>query len=152
MYHHAQSVLTACSGAGSCKELVQLALSMLFAMLPTARDIPIWQHCVYMYCCVCGCVCFMFLSTANTWNDECAVSHDVWCLVHDVHFLSCRQHVYLSMACRNPRRGLLCEPPAIKRIDYYCHSDLSLAAFIVAAAPHAQKKCQVRFQGYHQSL
>eukprot|EP00878_Enallax_costatus_P033894 GHUV01037475.1.p1 GENE.GHUV01037475.1~~GHUV01037475.1.p1 ORF type:complete len:790 (+),score=270.19 GHUV01037475.1:181-2550(+) len=53
-----------------------------------------------------------------------------------------RQHVYLSMACRNPRRGLMCEPPAIKRIDYYCQSDLSLAAFIVAAAPHAQKKCQ----------
>lgn len=47
------------------------------------------------------------------------------------------------MACRNPRRGLMCEPPAIKRIDYYCHSDLSLAGFIVAAAPHAQKKCQV---------
>jgi hypothetical protein len=55
-----------------------------------------------------------------------------------------RQHIYLSMACRNPRRGLMCEPPAIKRIDFYCHSDLSLAGFIVAAAPHAQKKCQVR--------
>jgi hypothetical protein len=38
----------------------------------------------------------------------------------------------------------MCEPPAIKRIDFYCHSDLSLAGFIVAAAPHAQKKCQVR--------
>jgi hypothetical protein len=37
----------------------------------------------------------------------------------------------------------MCEPPAIKRIDFYCHSDLSLAGFIVAAAPHAQKKCQV---------
>jgi hypothetical protein len=49
----------------------------------------------------------------------------------------------LSMACRNPRRGLMCEPPAVKRIDYYCHSDLSLAGFIVAAAPHTQKRCQV---------
>eukprot|EP00775_Hariotina_reticulata_P003720 gene3720-3982_t len=41
------------------------------------------------------------------------------------------------------RRGLMCEPPAVKRIDYYCHSDLSLAGFIVAAAPHTQKRCQV---------
>eukprot|EP00879_Flechtneria_rotunda_P010433 GHRR01010909.1.p1 GENE.GHRR01010909.1~~GHRR01010909.1.p1 ORF type:complete len:2140 (+),score=1004.14 GHRR01010909.1:414-6833(+) len=53
-----------------------------------------------------------------------------------------RQHIYLSMACRNPPRGLMCEPPAIKRIDYYCRSDLSLAGFIVAAAPHPQKRCQ----------
>jgi hypothetical protein len=59
------------------------------------------------------------------------------------HVFSCRQHVYLSMACRNPRRGLMCEPPSVKRIDLYCHSDLSLAGFIVAAAPHAHKKCQV---------
>lgn len=51
--------------------------------------------------------------------------------------------MYLSMACRNPRRGLMCEPPSVKRIDLYCHSDLSLAGFIVAAAPHAHKKCQV---------
>jgi hypothetical protein len=63
---------------------------------------------------------------------------------HLCHVWLCRQHIYLSMACRNPRRGLMCEPPAIKRIDFYCHSDLSLAGFIVAAAPHSQKKCQVR--------
>jgi hypothetical protein len=32
-----------------------------------------------------------------------------------------RQRIFLSMACRNPRKQLLCEPPSIKRIDYYCH-------------------------------
>lgn len=47
------------------------------------------------------------------------------------------------MAARNPRRGTMCEPPSVKRIDLYCHSDLGLAGFIVAAAPHATKKCQV---------
>jgi len=31
-----------------------------------------------------------------------------------------RQRVFLSMACRNPRKQLLCEPPSIKRIDFYC--------------------------------
>jgi hypothetical protein len=46
----------------------------------------------------------------------------------------------------------MCEPPAIKRIDFYCHSDLSLAGFIVAAAPHAQKKCQVWRQQQLQSV
>lgn len=66
------------------------------------------------------------------------------CIPGPTALLLCRQHVYLSMACRNPRRGLMCEPPSVKRIDLYCHSDLSLAGFIVAAAPHAHKKCQVR--------
>lgn len=60
-----------------------------------------------------------------------------------IHLVTCRQRIFLSMACRNPRRQLMCEPPAIKRIDYYCHSDLSLAGFIGAAAPHPAKKCQV---------
>lgn len=64
------------------------------------------------------------------------------CVSHVV-LLVCRQHVYLSMAARNPRRGTMCEPPSVKRIDLYCHSDLGLAGFIVAAAPHATKKCQV---------
>ena len=53
-----------------------------------------------------------------------------------------RQRVYLSMACRNPRKALLCEPPSVKRIDFYTGSDLSLAGFIEAAAPHASKRCQ----------
>jgi hypothetical protein len=84
-------------------------------------------------------------------SDRC--SQKVWHLV----LLVCRQHVYLSMAARNPRRGTMCEPPSVKRIDLYCHSDLGLAAFIVAAAPHATKKCQVSLHahahaGWQQSL
>jgi uncharacterized membrane protein YgcG len=31
-----------------------------------------------------------------------------------------RQRVFLSMACRNPRKQVMCEPPSIKRIDFYC--------------------------------
>jgi hypothetical protein len=30
-----------------------------------------------------------------------------------------RQRLFLSMACRNPRKQLLCEPPSVKRIDFY---------------------------------
>ena len=51
------------------------------------------------------------------------------------------QRIYISMSCRNPRKQLLCEPHSVKRIDYYSSSDLSLVQFIVAAAPHPNKKC-----------
>jgi hypothetical protein len=44
-----------------------------------------------------------------------AVSH--W--LAGLHLYDC-QRIFLSMACRNPRKQLMCEPPSIKRIDYYC--------------------------------
>ena len=37
------------------------------------------------------------------------------------------QRIFLSMACRNPRKGVLCERYEIKRIDFYTAQDLTLA-------------------------
>eukprot|EP00798_Chlamydomonas_sp_ICE-L_P025226 gene25226-10872_t len=51
------------------------------------------------------------------------------------------QRMFMSMSCRNPRKQLLCEPHSVKRIDYYSTTDLSLKQFIVAAAPHPNKRC-----------
>ncbi|GAX78095.1 hypothetical protein CEUSTIGMA_g5537.t1 [Chlamydomonas eustigma] len=54
------------------------------------------------------------------------------------------QRIFLSMSCRNPRKGLLCERHEIKRIDFYNPQDLTLAQFITAASPSASKRCWVR--------
>ncbi|KAK9819645.1 hypothetical protein WJX72_000689 [[Myrmecia] bisecta] len=52
-----------------------------------------------------------------------------------------RQRLYVSIACRNPIRGLLCEPPAVQRIEYYRGSDVPLATFLAASAPQPHKQC-----------
>ena len=48
-----------------------------------------------------------------------------------------RQRLFLCKLCRNPGRGLLCEPPSMQKIEYYqSSSDVPLASFVAASAPH----------------
>ncbi|KAK9860376.1 hypothetical protein WJX84_010202 [Apatococcus fuscideae] len=48
-----------------------------------------------------------------------------------------RQRLHFSGACRNPCRGLLCEPPEVRSIEYYLTNDVPLAAFLLG--PHHLK-------------
>ena len=50
-----------------------------------------------------------------------------------------RQRLFVCKMCRNPARGLLCEPSSVQRIDYYQGNDMPLASFLAATAP---QKCQ----------
>ena len=54
-----------------------------------------------------------------------------------------RQRLYVSMACRNPHKGLMCEAPAVQRIDFYQGIDVPLATFLAATGPNfeAPKRC-----------
>lgn len=47
-----------------------------------------------------------------------------------------RQRLYLCKLCHNPSRGLLCEPSTMQRIEFYKGSDVPLASFVAASAPH----------------
>ncbi len=38
-------------------------------------------------------------------------------------------------------RGLLCEPPEVRSIEYYLTNDVPLAAFLVAAGPAPGRRC-----------
>ena len=49
-----------------------------------------------------------------------------------------RQRLFVCGMCRNPARGLLCEPSGVQRIDYYQGNDMPLASFLAAAG---QQKC-----------
>ncbi|DBB09234.1 TPA: hypothetical protein ACH3X3_007818 [Trebouxia sp. C0006] len=49
-----------------------------------------------------------------------------------------RQRLFVCKMCRNPARGLLCEPSSLQRIDYYQGNDMPLASFLAATAP---QKC-----------
>ena len=49
-----------------------------------------------------------------------------------------RQRLFVCKMCRNPARGLLCEPSSMQRIDYYQGNDMPLASFLAAAG---QQKC-----------
>lgn len=49
-----------------------------------------------------------------------------------------RQRLFVCKMCRNPAKGLLCEPSSVQRIDYYQGNDMPLAAFLAATAP---QKC-----------
>ena len=49
-----------------------------------------------------------------------------------------RQRLFVCKMCRNPARGLLCEPSSVQRIDYYQGNDMPLASFLAAAG---QQKC-----------
>ena len=49
-----------------------------------------------------------------------------------------RQRLFVCKMCRNPARGLLCEPSSVQRIDYYQGNDMPLASFLAATAP---QKC-----------
>ena len=49
-----------------------------------------------------------------------------------------RQRLFVCKMCRNPSRGLLCEPSSVQRIDYYQGNDMPLASFLAATAP---QKC-----------
>ncbi len=49
-----------------------------------------------------------------------------------------RQRLFVCKMCRNPVRGLLCEPSSVQRIDYYQGNDMPLASFLAATAP---QKC-----------
>ena len=52
--------------------------------------------------------------------------------------LCSRQRLFVCKMCRNPTRGLLCEPSSVQRIDYYQGNDMPLASFLAATAP---QKC-----------
>lgn len=47
----------------------------------------------------------------------------------------------LSMMCACHGRGLLCEPPEVRSIEYYLTNDVPLAAFLVAAGPAPGRRC-----------
>lgn len=49
-----------------------------------------------------------------------------------------RQRLFVCRMCRNPAKGLLCEPSSMLRIDYYQGNDMPLASFLAAAV---QQKC-----------
>lgn len=49
-----------------------------------------------------------------------------------------RQRLFVCKMCRNPVRGLLCEPSSMQRIDYYQSNDTPLASFLATAG---QQKC-----------
>ena len=49
-----------------------------------------------------------------------------------------RQRLFVCRMCRNPAKGLLCEPSSMQRIDYYQGNDMPLASFLAGAA---QQKC-----------
>ena len=49
-----------------------------------------------------------------------------------------RQRLFVCKMCRNPVKGLLCEPSSMQRIDYYQGNDTPLASFLAAAG---QQKC-----------
>lgn len=49
-----------------------------------------------------------------------------------------RQRLFVCRMCRNPAKGLLCEPSSMQRIDYYQGNDMPLASFLAAAG---QQKC-----------
>lgn len=58
------------------------------------------------------------------------------------------QRIYISMACRNPKKGLQCEAHAIKRFDFYTSTDMSLLQFLLAAAPAPAKRCPTVCSGH----
>ena len=47
-----------------------------------------------------------------------------------------RQRLFVCKMCRNPVKGLLCEPSSMQRIDYYQGNDMPLASFLAAAGQH----------------
>lgn len=47
----------------------------------------------------------------------------------------------LSISCPCQCRGLLCEPPEVRSIEYYLTNDVPLAAFLVAAGPAPGRRC-----------
>ena len=49
-----------------------------------------------------------------------------------------RQRLFFCKLCRNPARGLLCEPSSMQKIEYYQGGDVPLASFVAASAP---QKC-----------
>ncbi|KAL3149135.1 hypothetical protein ABBQ32_001972 [Trebouxia sp. C0010 RCD-2024] len=49
-----------------------------------------------------------------------------------------RQRLFVCKMCRNPVKGLLCEPSSMQRIDYYQGNDTPLASFLAGAG---QLKC-----------
>lgn len=52
------------------------------------------------------------------------------------------QRIFVSLGCRNTPRNMMCEPPIVKRIDYYSILDMSLADFLLAVGPASGKACQ----------
>jgi 1-phosphatidylinositol-3-phosphate 5-kinase len=50
------------------------------------------------------------------------------------------EELCLSISCRNPSKGVLCEAPHVHAMPFYRGSDLPLARFIASAAP-SQQKC-----------
>ena len=49
-----------------------------------------------------------------------------------------RQRLFFCKLCRNPSRGLMCEPSSMQKIEYYQNGDVPLASFVAASAP---QKC-----------
>lgn len=47
-----------------------------------------------------------------------------------------RQRLFLCKLCHNPSRGLLCEPSSMQKIEFYKGSDVPLASYVAASAPH----------------
>ena len=50
------------------------------------------------------------------------------------------QRLWLSISCKNPAKGIMCETPHPHSMEYYSEADMSLKAFLSAAAP-SHRKC-----------
>ncbi|PRW32495.1 FAB FYVE-domain PI-3,4-kinase [Chlorella sorokiniana] len=50
------------------------------------------------------------------------------------------QQLWLTISCKNPAKGVLCEPAHAHCMQYYADTDLPLGAFLSAAAP-SNRKC-----------
>uniref|UniRef100_A0A7S3UE36 1-phosphatidylinositol-3-phosphate 5-kinase n=2 Tax=Picocystis salinarum TaxID=88271 RepID=A0A7S3UE36_9CHLO len=51
------------------------------------------------------------------------------------------QHIYVSIAATSPRKGQLCEPAQVHRLDYYSSTDVPLNFFLAAILPHEENIC-----------
>ena len=46
---------------------------------------------------------------------------------------------WTTISCRNPSKGVICEPPHVHLMHFYSEDDLTLPQFLAAAAPTTQK-------------
>lgn len=54
------------------------------------------------------------------------------------------QHIYVSIAATSPRKGQLCEPAQVHRLDFYSSTDVPLNFFLAAILPHEENVCPNR--------
>eukprot|EP00963_Diacronema_lutheri_P004203 scaffold319_cov362-Pavlova_lutheri.AAC.14 len=51
------------------------------------------------------------------------------------------QQIYVSIAATSPKKGQLCEPAQVHRLDFYSTTDVPLNCFLAAVLPHEKNVC-----------